>query len=88
MGFDQEGQLHRQLVKFLNIYQLVKKRRYFYIKKNNYVLTPGRFVGAENGADDDVSFQDKFDKLKNKLQEHFEKNRELEEKIKERLDQI
>lgn len=58
------------------------------IKKNNYVLTPGRFVGAENGADDDVSFQDKFDKLKNKLQEHFEKNRELEEKIKERLDQI
>ena len=34
------------------------------IKTNGYVLTPGRFVGAEDEIDDGVPFEEKFEALK------------------------
>ncbi len=37
------------------------------IKTNNYVLTPGRFVGAEDELDDGVPFEEKFANLKVEL---------------------
>ena len=58
------------------------------IKEHDYVLTPGRFVGAEDEPDDGVPFSEKFSKLKFKLEDHFEKNRELEEKISVNLREI
>jgi type I restriction enzyme M protein len=58
------------------------------IKSHGYVLTPGRFVGVEDELDDGVPFEEKFSELKIKLEEHFEKNIELEKKIKERLIQL
>ena len=37
------------------------------IKTHGYVLTPGRFVGAEDELDDGVPFEEKFDALSTKL---------------------
>ena len=51
------------------------------IKAHGYVLTPGRFVGAEDELDDGVPFEEKFANLKTDLENHFKNGRELEGKI-------
>ena len=51
------------------------------IKINDYILTPGRFVGAENEQDEDTSFEERFKSLKIKLNDQFSTNNKLQEKI-------
>jgi type I restriction enzyme M protein len=58
------------------------------IKKSDYVLTPGRFVGAEDEIDDGVPFEEKFEALKIKLTEQFELGKLLEERIEVNLKQV
>ncbi|GIW67004.1 MAG: restriction endonuclease subunit M [Candidatus Parcubacteria bacterium] len=58
------------------------------IRKNGYVLTPGRYVGVPEEEDDGVPFEEKMKKLKSELEEYFKQSRELEEKIKENLEKI
>ena len=53
---------------------------------NNYVLTPGRFVGIEEEIDDGIPFEVKVKELNDELLSLFEKNKELEEKIKEGME--
>ena len=48
------------------------------IKANDYVLTPGRYVGAEEEEDDGVPFEGKYALLREKLLRQFEE----EEKFK------
>jgi len=51
------------------------------IKSHGYVLTPGRFVGAEDELDDGVPFEEKFTNLKTDIENQFKIGRELEVKI-------
>ena len=51
------------------------------IKANDYVLTPGRYVDAEEEEDDGVPFEEKLLALKEKLLEQFEEAKLLNEKI-------
>jgi len=55
------------------------------VESNGYVLTPGRFVGAEDEKDDGVPFEEKFLMLKNRLEAQFTEGRTLETSIKENL---
>jgi type I restriction enzyme M protein len=55
------------------------------IKKNDYVLTPGRYVGAPETEDDGIPFQQKMEKLTNRLKSQFEESEVLEANIKENL---
>lgn len=55
---------------------------------NSYVLTPGRFVGAENELDDGIPFEEKFHALKNKLVEQLKQNSKLEKQILKNLQNI
>jgi len=55
------------------------------IRKNGYVLTPGRYVGIAPPPDDGIPFEEKMKKLKAELEEYFRQGRELEEKIRENL---
>ena len=55
------------------------------IKTHGYVLTPGRFVGAEDELDDGVPFEEKFSALKKQLEEQFTKNDRLTESIRSAL---
>ena len=55
------------------------------IKNNDYVLTPGRYVGIEEEEDDGIPFEEKMKTLTAELSEQFKQSRELEEEIKKNL---
>lgn len=55
------------------------------VQKNEYVLTPGRYVGAPETEDDGIPFPEKMEKLTAKLKIQFEESEALEAKIKENL---
>ncbi|MEQ8472500.1 MAG: N-6 DNA methylase [Marinoscillum sp.] len=58
------------------------------VKKQDYKLTPGIYVGSEAEVDDGVPFDEKMEGLKATLMEQFEKSNELQERIKANLDRI
>ena len=58
------------------------------VKNNNYVLTPGRYVGTEEEEDDGVDFTEKMKALTLQLEEQFKQSAELEGQIKENLRSI
>lgn len=55
------------------------------VRNNNYVLMPGRYVGAEEEEDDGIPFEEKMTALTEKLAEQFAKGAELETTIREHL---
>jgi type I restriction enzyme M protein len=58
------------------------------IKKNGYVLTPGRYVGLADVEDDGISFEEKMEKLSFELRDAFAKGRELEKEIEKNLKEL
>ncbi len=58
------------------------------IAKHNFVLTPGRYVGAGAAEEDDEPFEEKFERLMGELRGHFAEGRRLEVKIEARLGAI
>lgn len=58
------------------------------ITKQDYILTPGRYVGIEEQEDDGEPFEEKMGRLTSELSELFAKSHELEAEIKERLGAI
>lgn len=55
------------------------------IAKHGYVLTPGRYVGAEAVADDGEPFDDKMKRLTAQLAEQFAESSRLEQEIRNNL---
>jgi type I restriction enzyme M protein len=55
------------------------------IAEHGHVLTPGRYVGAEEVEDDDEAFADKMQKLTEKLGEQMAKGAELDQLIRQKL---
>ncbi|EHR0227718.1 type I restriction-modification system subunit M [Vibrio parahaemolyticus] len=55
------------------------------IKKHDFVLTPGRYVGAVDEEDDGVPFAEKMATLTSKLSEQFAESATLEAEIKKNL---
>ena len=55
------------------------------IAQHGHVLTPGRYVGAEDVEDDDEAFADKMQKLTEKLGEQMAKGAELDALIRLKL---
>jgi len=51
------------------------------VRGHGYVLTPGRYVGAEDVEDDGVPFEERFGGLRAKLAEQFVAGRTLEARI-------
>ncbi|RJR26671.1 SAM-dependent DNA methyltransferase [candidate division WWE3 bacterium] len=51
------------------------------IASHGFVLTPGRYVGAEDIEDDDEPFQEKMGRLRTKLEEQFAESHQLEQRI-------
>lgn len=58
------------------------------ISKQDYILTPGRYVGIEEQEDDSEPFEEKMGRLTSELSELFTKSHELEGEIKKRLGAI
>lgn len=58
------------------------------IKKNSYVLTPGRYVGIAPEEDDGIPFEEKMQKLTDELKQYFEEGHKLEKEIEDNLKNI
>lgn len=58
------------------------------IQLNDYVLTPGRFVGVEETEDDGIPFEEKMKKITSELSKQFEESHKLEEEIRKNLKAI
>lgn len=58
------------------------------IAKQDYILTPGRYVGIEDQADDGEPFAEKMNRLTGELSALFKKSHELELEIQKRLGSI
>ncbi|MEX0451797.1 class I SAM-dependent DNA methyltransferase [Spiribacter sp. 218] len=58
------------------------------IAKHNYVLTPGRYVGASAAEEDDEPFEEKFERLRGELEEQFAEGRRLEIEIRSVMDRL
>jgi type I restriction enzyme M protein len=55
------------------------------MKNDGYVLTPGRYVGAEEVEDDGEVFEEKMLHLTKKLEQQFEESARLEAMIRNNL---
>lgn len=58
------------------------------IRKQDYILTPGRYVGIEEQEDDGEPFEEKMERLTSELSELFKKSHDLEQEIREKLGAI
>lgn len=55
------------------------------VQNNNYILTPGRYVGLEEAGEDEEPFEDKMARLTSELSEQFEMSKKLEIQIRQAL---
>src|SRR5699024_11602285 len=58
------------------------------IAKNDYVLTPGRYVGLAEKEDDGEPYEVKMERLTSELKEQFEESNKLQAEIKEVLKEL
>lgn len=55
------------------------------IRNNDYILTPGRYVGLKEVEEDGEPFEEKMARLTSELSERFAKSKELEDQIRQSL---
>ncbi|QSX28577.1 SAM-dependent DNA methyltransferase [Shewanella cyperi] len=72
-------------VVYQNIAGYCKSASFADIKANDFVLTPGRYVGAADIEDDGIPFETKMQELTAKLAEQFSESAKLEAQIKANL---
>ena len=58
------------------------------IAAQDYILTPGRYVGIEDKEEDDEPFDEKMTRLTSELSQMFTKSHEIEEEIRKKLGAI
>ena len=58
------------------------------IEKQDFILTPGRYVGIEEVKDDGEPFEEKMTRLTSELSDMFAKSHELEDEIRKKLGAI
>lgn len=58
------------------------------IEKQDFILTPGRYVGIEEAPDDGEPFEEKMARLTSELSDMFKKSHELEDEIRKKLGAI
>ena len=58
------------------------------IARQDFILTPGRYVGVEDANEDEEPFDDKMNRLTSELSEMFAKSHELEDEIRKKLEAI
>lgn len=58
------------------------------VRKREYILTPGRYVGLEAAEEDSEPFEEKMERLTGELAEQFVKSKKLEDQIRKALEGI
>ena len=71
--------------KYKDVLEFCKSATTDEIAQHGHVLTPGRYVGAEEVEDDDEPFGEKMQRLTASLNEQFAESRKLEKAIRQSL---
>ncbi len=71
--------------KYENVSGFCKSAKLEEIQKHGYVLTPGRYVGAEPAEEDNEPFEEKIRRLSAKLIEQFKESEKLKKEIQKNL---
>jgi type I restriction enzyme M protein len=58
------------------------------VERHGWVLTPGRYVGAELAEEDGVPFSERFSALRKGLEEQLEESEQLTKIIREKLSEV
>ncbi|MEQ9345657.1 MAG: class I SAM-dependent DNA methyltransferase [Thalassospira sp.] len=58
------------------------------VREHGHVLTPGRYVGAEEPENDGVPFEERFAELRNNLKKQFARSDELTTHIQKKLGEL
>ncbi len=58
------------------------------VRKHNYILTPGRYVGFEETEEPEEIFEEKMKKLTEELKQQMEESKKLDEEIKKNLEML
>jgi len=58
------------------------------IAENDYIITPGRYVGVEQQQSDEIPFDVKMEELTATLRDQFKQSNELQEEIDEHLREV
>lgn len=77
-----------QKSKYKDVQGFCKSATLAEVEANNFVLTPGRYVGTQEVEDDGVSFDEKVATISANLKQHFEKSAELQKRIKNNLKKV
>ena len=83
MDYDKKGKNHS--LDYVDVPGFCKAATLDEVRANNYVLMPGRYVGAEEEEDDGIPFEEKMTALTEKLAEQFARGATLEATIRENL---
>ena len=71
--------------KYADVAGFCKSAKIDEVRKNEHILTPGRYVGVEEEEESGEKFEEKMEKLTNELDQQFTKSKELEEEIRKNL---
>ncbi len=78
----------RENEKYEDIKGFCKSAKLEEIRKHQYILTPGRYVGIPEEEDDGIPFEDKMKDLTQQLKKQMNKEKEMNQEIKEQLGKI
>jgi len=74
-----------EIAKYQDIAGFCRSVKLAEIAEHGHVLTPGRYVGAEEVEDDDEAFAEKMQRLTKQLGEQMHKGAELDQLIRQKL---
>src|SRR3990167_376207 len=72
-------------VKYKDVLGFCKSVKIDEIRKHEYILTPGRYVGAEEEEEDTEVFEEKMKRLTSELSKQMKEGKRLDEEIKKNL---
>jgi len=75
-------------LKYKDVTGFCKSAKLEEVEKNNFILTPGRYVGIAEVEEDDEAFEEKMKRLTGELAEQMKEGLRLDKEIKKNLEKI
>ena len=75
-------------LKYADVLGFCKSAKLEEVEKNNFILTPGRYVGVVEEVEDDEKFEEKMKRLTAELSEQMKEGQKLDQEIKKNLERI
>jgi len=80
--------IDEQKIEYTDVLGFCKTAKLEEIRKQNHILTPGRYVGCEEEEEDPEEFEEKIKKLTAELAEQMHEGIKLDEEIRKNLESI